>query len=229
MTWALDPLEPGSAQCIVADPPWRFQTWNKATAVKRRGGGTNVSASVHYNTMTIEDITALPVADLAAKDCALFLWVVNPMLPDGLDVMAAWGFRFKTVAFCWAKTTPKTQASWAPKYHIGLGYWSRANVELCLLGTRGKPVRLAKNVRQLVVSPRREHSRKPDEVYEAIERLVPGPRAELFARVSRPGWSSWGFESTKFDDLLTGQVHENKKLEQISALQRPQAAVDQAL
>ncbi len=184
-------LMPHAAACICVDPPWRFRTWSETNQKK--------SASRYYNLMTNDEMLALPVADLAAKDCALFMWAVNPMLPFAFQVMEAWGFRYKTVAFCWAKTTPKSQISWAPRYHVGLGYWSRANIELCLLGTKGKPTRIAKDVRQLIVAARREHSRKPDEVYGAIERLTPGPRVELFARTTRPGWQSWGLESTKFD------------------------------
>lgn len=176
---------------IEADPPWRFRTWSETNQRK--------SASRHYSLMTLDQIKALPVGDLAAKDCALCLWAINPMLPHAIEVMEAWGFRFKTVLLTWAKTTLRTDASWAPKYHQGLGYWTRANSEMCLLGVRGKPKRLARNVPQLIVSPRREHSRKPDDAYSRIERLLPGPRVSLFSRESRPGWDTWGLEREKFD------------------------------
>jgi len=191
MTWPFGDLPRGHYRAICSDPPWRFRTWSETNQQK--------SASRYYSLMTTAEIAALPVSDLAADDCALFLWATNPNLPEALEVMAAWGFTYKTVAFTWAKTTPRTDGSWAPKWHSGLGYWSRANSELCLLGIRGKPKRLAKDVRQLVVAPRREHSRKPDEVYSAIERLVPGPYLEMFARRTRPGWDAFGNESTKFD------------------------------
>ena len=146
--------------------------------------------------MTVGNIARVPVGDLADDDCALFLWAICPMLPDALRVMEAWGFKFKTVAFTWAKTTRSSTDAWlyAPRWHIGMGYWTRANSELCLLGTRGKPKRKAKEVRQLIVAPVREHSRKPDEQYGLIERLCEGPRIELFARHRRRGWRSWGNE-----------------------------------
>ncbi len=108
--------------------------------------------------------------------------------------MHEWGFEYKTAAFTWAKTTSKDN------WHFGCGYWTRANAELCLLGTRGTPKRLSRAVRQLLISPVREHSRKPDETHERIERLVAGPYLELFARQSRPGWTTWGNEADKFDE-----------------------------
>jgi N6-adenosine-specific RNA methylase IME4 len=123
------------------------------------------------------------------------------MIPHALEVMAAWGFTYKTIGFVWAKTTSRTDMSWAPKYHMGLGYWTRANVEIVLLGVRGKPKRTGKGVRQLIVAPKREHSRKPDEFYERAERLCDGPYLELFSRQSRPGWSAFGNEVGKFDEV----------------------------
>jgi N6-adenosine-specific RNA methylase IME4 len=119
----------------------------------------------------------------------LFLWATDPSLPQALEVMAAWGFVYKTVAFTWAKTTKDGTG-----FPIGCGYWTRANPEQCLLATRGRPQRLSRAVPQLVLAPRREHSRKPDQVYERIEALVPGPYLELFAREQRPGWDSRGYE-----------------------------------
>jgi N6-adenosine-specific RNA methylase IME4 len=178
-------------RAILADPPWSFRTWSKTRQTR--------AAANHYAVMGADDIEPLPIGELAADDCALFMWATSPMLPQALAVMAAWGFTFKTVAFYWAKTTPKTDSSWAPKWHCGLGYWTRANAELCLLGTRGKPKRLSKSVRQLIVAPRREHSRKPDEIHDRIERLVAGPYLELFARQKTSGWLAWGIEVSKFD------------------------------
>jgi N6-adenosine-specific RNA methylase IME4 len=138
--------------------------------------------------MSLDDIKSLPVADLAADNCVLFLWAINSMLPQAISVMDAWGFVFKTVA------RSPTDNAW----HLGLGYWTRQNSEHCLLGTRGKPKRVARDVRELVIAPRREHSRKPDEVAAGIERLVSGPHLELFARQRRPGWDAWGDEVDKF-------------------------------
>ena len=164
--------------------------------------------------MTLQQIRELPVADLAAEDCALFLWATDPLLPQALDLIERWGFNYKTVAFVWAKlnknapTTLWTEAD----FFTGMGYWSRANSELCLLGTKGKPQRRSASVRRLVVAPRREHSRKPDEVADRIVRLMGDvPRIELFARTSQPGWSVWGDEPEKFDHGGTGIIEPTRK------------------
>jgi N6-adenosine-specific RNA methylase IME4 len=165
--------------------------------------------------MTIDEIKTLPVARVAdARGSACLLWVPDPLLPVGLEVMKAWGFEYKTVGFTWTKLnkswtptvvghrgdgTPKHAAVYEPSdFFTGMGYYTRANPEMCLLGTRGCLQRLHKDVRQLVISPRREHSRKPDEIYGCIERLFPGPYLELFARTSVPGWDVWGNETGKF-------------------------------
>ena len=171
---------------IAADPPWRFRTWSETNQSR--------AASRHYGLMTLDDIRALPVADIAAADCALFLWATNPMLPEALGVISAWGFTYRTVAFTWAKRTPTDRA-----WHMGLGYWNRQNTEQCLLAMRGKPKRLARDVRQLIVAPRREHSRKPEEAYERIEQLLAGPYLDLFSRERRSGWTGWGNEPDRFD------------------------------
>jgi N6-adenosine-specific RNA methylase IME4 len=175
----------GKYAAIVADPPWPFETYSNK--------GKGRSADQHYATMTLADIAALPVADIAADDATLFMWAINPMLPEALDLIASWGFQYKTVGFTWAKQNRKS-----PGWFTGMGYWTRANTEMCLLATRGKPKRLHKDVRQLVVAPRREHSRKPGEIYDRIERLVSGPYIELFARQRQVNWQSWGLEADKF-------------------------------
>jgi N6-adenosine-specific RNA methylase IME4 len=195
-------LPAGPFGAILVDPPWRFRTWDQREAIQRRNGGTNVSAAVHYQTMTIEDIRALPVADVAADDCALFLWISWPMLPDALDVVRAWGFAYKTIAFCWIKAHAGQIELFQDdmRDQMGLGYWTRANSEVCLLATRGNPKRLDAGVRQAIIEPRREHSRKPDCVHGRIERLVAGPYLELFARTTRPGWAAWGDEVGKFGE-----------------------------
>ena len=179
---------------IYADPPWTFRTWSAE--------GKGRSPENHYGCMSLADIRALPVADIAADNCALFLWVTDPLLPEGLRLMEAWGFKYKTVAFHWAKMSKSAPPSLWTKadFFTGLGYWTRANPELCLLGTKGKPKRVSKNVKRLVISPRREHSRKPDEVADRIVQLMGDlPRIELFARRSRQGWSIWGNDTEKFD------------------------------
>ncbi len=156
--------------------------------------------------MSLEEIKSLPVADLAARDCVLFLWAVDPMMPQALEVGAAWGFQFKTVGFYWAKMRREGStrhllhdAPHHKMFPMGTGYWTRANPETCLLFTRGRPKRVSTGVRKLIVAPRREHSRKPDEAAERIQQLVGGPYVELFARAPRSGWSVWGNQTDRFE------------------------------
>ena len=179
---------------IYADPPWTFKTWSDE--------GKNRSPENHYGCMSLADIEALPVAEIAADDCALFLWATDPLLPKALKLIEAWGFEYKTIAFVWAKlnkSAPRMMFN-EKDFFTGLGYWTRANPELCLLATRGKPKRVSKAVRRLVIAPRREHSRKPDEVADRIGQLMGDvPRIELFARETRDGWQAWGDEAHKFD------------------------------
>jgi len=210
-------LPSGPFGCIVADPPWRFATFSAMGRGRCPDGPISAKAARnlqrqnrperHYATMTLEDIKALPVGDVAAKDCLLMLWAVDPMLPQALEVGQAWGFIFKTVGFVWAKerrVTSKRGADMAALDHkrfpMGTGYWTRANPELCLLFTRGRPRRTSAAVRKLLIAPRREHSRKPDEQYERIQQLVGGPYLELFARTARHGWSAWGDQMGEFDE-----------------------------
>lgn len=181
------PFPVGRYAVICADPPWRFSVWSDK--------GKGRSAERFYDVMSLPDIKAMPIADVAAPDCALFLWATNPMVPQALSVIEAWGFKYQTVGFTWAKRTPTDRA-----WHMGLGYWNRQNTEQCFFATRGKPKRVARDVRQLIVAPRREHSRKPDEAYQRIERLLAGPYLELFSRQQRPGWVTWGNEPDRFDD-----------------------------
>lgn len=190
---SLDPPRAGQYRTLYADPPWRFATYSDK--------GKGRSAEAHYDCMTLADIQALPVAEWAAKDAALFLWVTDPMLRHGLEVIESWGFRYKTVAFYWVKLNKNRGGLVvSPRdFFTGMGFWTRANPELCLLATRGKPQRQAADVAKLLVAPRREHSRKPDETYARIERLVAGPYLELFARASRPGWDRYGNEAGLFD------------------------------
>jgi N6-adenosine-specific RNA methylase IME4 len=117
----------------------------------------------------------------------LFLWCVMPQLPEALAVIRAWGFEYKTCAFVYVKQNADGNGLFN-----GLGMWTRSSAELCLLATRGSPRRLNADVRQVILEPRREHSRKPDAVAERIERLVAGPYIELFSRQPRKGWDAWG-------------------------------------
>ena len=167
---------------ILADPPWAFRAWSDK--------GKGRSAEQHYPTMRLEDIKALPVADLAAEDCVLFLWATFPILKEALEVVEAWGFSYKTVAFTWVKENRKS-----PGLFWGLGYWTRANAEVCLLATRGSPKRQSAAVHQVILSPVEQHSKKPDAVRERIVTLMGDvPRVELFARQETPGWDVWGNE-----------------------------------
>lgn len=192
---------------ILADPPWRFGTWDKKDAVQARERksrqGTVKSASIHYRTLEVDEIATLSVADLAADNCVLFLWICWPNLVDSLKVINCWGFEYKTCAFSWMKA----HVGQIELFHdegqplAGMGYWTRANSEVCLLATRGQPQRLNADVRQGIIAPRREHSRKPDGIHERIERLVAGPYLELFARQStRPNWDFWGDEKRRFNN-----------------------------
>ena len=156
----------------------------------------------HYETSGIDEIKALPVAALAAKDATLLLWGTWPQLPAVLEVIEAWGFTYKTVAFVWVKQNPSGDG-----LHTGMGYWTRANSEYCLLATKGSPKRIAPDVHQIVMAPLGEHSAKPEEVRRRIERLLDGPYLELYARKATDGWTCWGNEisretfSTSTDDI----------------------------
>jgi N6-adenosine-specific RNA methylase IME4 len=174
---------------IYADPPWKFLNWSK------KGEGRNASAQ--YDCMKFEDLAKLRVADCAERDCVLFLWVTDPLLLKGIELITRWGFEYKTVGFYWAKLNKTSKA--ATPYSMGQGYWTRGNPEQCLLATRGKPKRLSRSVRRLVVEQRREHSRKPDAVRDGIEQLVAGPYLELFSREAKPGWDCWGNQAGLFD------------------------------
>ena len=159
-------------------------------AVKAGQKGVQGAAENHYPTMGIDELCALPVADLAAPDSALFLWATFPQLPEALRLIEAWGFRYKSVAFVWLKKNKQ-----ADSWFYGLGFWTRGNAEICLLATKGHPKRQAANIHQFIISPIEAHSKKPDEAREKIVPLMGDlPRVELFARQSPPGWEVWGNE-----------------------------------
>lgn len=189
------PTTDGGFRCIYADPPWRF---------KFRGsteGNARVIENSHYRTMDLADVKALPVKAVASKDCWLFLWVTWPFLEEGLRVMNRWGFRFSSAAFVWPKLKPSSSHALfldASDFIPGTGYTTRKATEVCLLGRRGSPKRLDAGICDLVIAPRRQHSRKPDSIYPMIERFCDGPRLEMFARTTRDGWSVWGNETDKF-------------------------------
>jgi N6-adenosine-specific RNA methylase IME4 len=151
------------------------------------------TAESHYRTLSVDDLASLPVPMICAPDCVLFLWVPSSLLEDGLRLMTAWGFYFKTVAFVWVKRTKNGLHFW------GMGHWTRTGAEVCLMGIRGSPKRVAKNVHQVIEAEVRQYSRKPDETRERIERLMGDvPRIELFARDVPSGWTAWGDETHRF-------------------------------
>jgi len=201
----------GGYRVILADPPWAFEQFSDK--------GQGKSAQAHYDCMPMDEIAAMPVDILAADDCALFIWMTWPFMPNWERLIRAWGFEFAGLAWEWIKFNPETG-----KYAFGGGYGTRKNLEPCLLATRGNPslraelpadlfglgsvpagVRSVRDFIEVMPSdalraPRREHSRKPDEQYERIQTMFDGPYVELFARQSRPGWASWGSQATKFDE-----------------------------
>lgn len=140
--------------------------------------------------MDIEQLCALPISEIAEQDSVLFLWATFPQLPQALQLIKAWGFCYKTVAFVWLKQNRKS-LSW----FYGMGFWTRGNAEICLLATRGHPKRKSAGIHQLIISPIEQHSKKPDEVREKIVALMGDlPRIELFARQASFGWDVWGNE-----------------------------------
>ncbi|WP_174278886.1 MT-A70 family methyltransferase [Sphingomonas bacterium] len=174
---------------ILADPPWRFQNRTGKMAPEHR-------RLSRYGTMELDEIMALPVADAAADPAHLYLWVPNALLPDGLAVMKAWGFAYKS-NLVWHKVRKDGGSDGR-----GVGFYFRNVTELCLFGVRGKAARtLAPGRRQvnLVGTRKREHSRKPDEFYDVIEACSPGERLELFARGARPGWTAWGNQAEDYE------------------------------
>lgn len=181
--WQFGALEPSSFDLIMADPPWRFETYSAL--------GLEKSPDAHYGTMSAADIKRLPVAELAAGDCLLWLWSTWPLLPLALECVAAWGFTFKTGG-AWAKRTRHGKAA------FGTGYLMRSASEPFLIATRGAP-RVSRSVRNLIDGEARQHSRKPEAAYAAAEKLMPrAMRVELFSRCEREGWSVWGDEVGKF-------------------------------
>ena len=167
---------------IYADPPWEY---------KESGSGSRV-VKAHYPTMSIEDIKKLPVAEISAQTSILFLWVTFPRLKEGLETIEAWGFSYYGLGFDWVKT----YKSGSPAY--GMGYYTRQNTEICLIGVKDKPYRIkpqARNILSVVHSLRREHSQKPDCIRDYIVKICGDiPRIELFARQYADGWDCWGNE-----------------------------------
>ena len=188
MTWPFGTLTPLKYRAILADPPWLYRLRSKKGEAK--------APQAHYGCMDLDAIQALPVGHLAAPDCILMMWATAPMLPQAIATLEAWGFRFVT-AGAWAK-----QSSTGLKWAFGTGYLLRSAAEFWLVGMIGSPRIDDRAIRNLIVAPVREHSRKPDCQYQLVERLTPGPYCELFARSRRPDWESWGKEAGKFGETV---------------------------
>lgn len=174
---------------ILADPPWTFSAYNAAKSPKH--------ASHKYDLMSTKDICKLTLP--ASENCALFLWATWPNIMDAFRVIEAWDFTYRTLAWCWVKLNKRSMSLFT-----GLGYYTRSNTEPCLLAVRGKMSVQAHDVQAVIVSPVRQHSRKPDEQYPKIERLYPNMRyLEMFARQRRSGWSIWGNEVDSDIEIAT--------------------------
>lgn len=192
----IEPLPPGPFGCILADPPWAFRTFSGKDAVPTLGAAP-------YATLTLEEMQALPVAEVAAEDCLLVMWVISSHIPQAISLAGAWGFSYRSLGPVWIKARSPDQSEMfddAPICDLGMGYWFRQQAEIAFVFGRGSPKRLSASVRQVMASPRRQHSRKPDETHERIQALVEGPYLELFARQARPGWTVWGNQTDRFTE-----------------------------
>lgn len=190
----LSMLSDGQFPVIYADPATNFKT--------RSGKGMGRSAEKHYATMKWPQLKALgvEVQRVAHKNTVLLIWTTWPQLGNTMDLIKDWGFVYKTGGFDWLKADGKSLDLFddAIKADMKMGYWTRSNGEPCLLATRGRPRRRSASVRMGIIEPARQHSRKPDCVYPRIEQLLAGPYLELFARTTRPGWTSIGDQVGKF-------------------------------
>jgi len=178
-------------QIIYADPPWDYNNWSpiEDEKIARKVGRTN------YPTMNLEDICRLPVSTIADKDCILFLWATPPCIEQAFEVIKSWGFFYKTFGFSWVK---QNKQGWG--YYSGLGNWTLGNLEVCLLATHKTFPKRKNPVKQLMLSPLRGHSQKPDETRERIIQLMGDlPRIELFSRQKVEGWDSIGFDIDGYD------------------------------
>jgi N6-adenosine-specific RNA methylase IME4 len=174
---------------ILADPPWLFSAWNAKKS--------NRHVSHKYQLMDVDAICNLQATQLASENCALFLWATWPNIKDAFRVIDAWGFTYRTLAWEWVKSNRSGMG-----FHFGMGYYTRANPEPCLLAVRGRMPVQSHSISALIYSPVREHSRKPDDQYRKIEALYPEMNyLELFARQERPGWVALGNEVGECLDL----------------------------
>jgi N6-adenosine-specific RNA methylase IME4 len=174
---------------IYADPPWHY---GSKSAVNNSVGNAIKPLSEHYPTMKLKDLVNMKVDSMLDDDAACFMWVTDSHLDEAIQILKAWGFTYKTIAFNWIKTTVKGN------YCKNVAPWTIKSSEVCLLGTRGKMTKYKKvnNIESLVIAPRTKHSKKPDEVRKRIELLFGDlPRLEMFARNSSEGWDVFGDEA----------------------------------
>lgn len=193
MIWPFESIVPLSQGVVYLDPPWKFEVWSRDRVRDLKG---NRSAEKHYETMTFAEIQALPIGHLLRGDGVLLMWILDTQMDRALELIRGWGLVYRKIGFVWVKLGRTTN-----KPVLSTGYWTRNGAEVCLLATTGAPSRLDCGVPQVLLAPRRQHSRKPDEIAERIERLLPGPYCELFARRRRPGWTCWGKELDKFPEV----------------------------
>jgi N6-adenosine-specific RNA methylase IME4 len=192
-------LRRGYYGAIAIDPASRFKSYG---SIQSQNPSSRRDNERHYKTMSFAELAALPVKELAASTgCHLFTWTSGPFVPQALELIEAWGFKYSTRAFTWLKTkrgrdgqSPLLESD----FPVGLGLTVRHQTELVLLARRGNCRRQRKDVRELILAPRREHSRKPDEFYRRVEAYCDGPFVDLFAREQRPGWDAFGDEVDKF-------------------------------
>jgi N6-adenosine-specific RNA methylase IME4 len=178
---------------VYADPPWFY-----SARPNGKGKAFGAGAQGHYPVMRIEDICSLPVADITDRNCMLFPWCTFPHLEHGLQVITSWGFKYTTQAFTWIKTYKK-----CGKPCFGVGYYTKSNAEVCLLATKGKPIKVSDSVSSVIISPREQHSKKPDEARDRIVQFCGDiRRIELFARESVEGWDCWGNEVESNVELI---------------------------
>ena len=178
----------GGYNVIYVDDPWYYANFSLKGAKK--------GALKHYPCMSTELLCKLPIGALAADNCVLLMWCVWPLIFDAQKVIEARGFKYSGLGWEWIKKNPKTE-----KYAFGGGYGTRKNLEPCLISRKGSPVLKTRSERDFMYAPRREHSRKPVEAYEKIERMYGGPYIEIWGRNERMGWTTWGNEIQKFEGV----------------------------
>ncbi|MEK1928510.1 MAG: MT-A70 family methyltransferase [Pararhizobium sp.] len=198
---------------IVADPNWQYKAYSEK--------GQARAPERHYKTSPLTDICSIPVREVAGKDSHLALWITGPHIVLGwhVSVMQAWGFEPSSMGFVWVKPKKGSASVKRPlgpvsveDFVLGLGHTTRQNAEFVILGRRGRPRRYSKSIHQLIVEPRREHSRKPEAFYTAIEEYAGhgSSKLEMFARQQRRGWTVWGDQTTKFGGAPTAQREKNE-------------------